>query len=86
MMEAIHRCYEPKVLWIYLPQYPTNHCTLESESDCNYTFKHIGREMMQIAAATSSLAPKPYESRKNHRAIGLAVNKTLTNNLLRQLK
>jgi hypothetical protein len=54
--------------------------------DCNYAFKHIRREMMKVAEATHSLAPEQYGSRKAHRAIDLAVNKTLTNDLLRQLK
>ena len=54
--------------------------------DCNYAFKHIGREMMKIAEATSSLAPEQYGSRRGHKAIDLAVNKTLTYDLLRQLR
>jgi hypothetical protein len=33
---------------------------------------------MKIAEATCSLAPEQYGSRKNHRAIDLAVNKALT--------
>ncbi len=54
--------------------------------DCNYAFKHVGREMMKVAEAIKSLAPEQYGSRKQHRAIDLAVNKTLTYDLLRQLK
>ena len=54
--------------------------------DCNYAFKHIGREMMSLAERTKTLAPEQYGSRQNHRAIDLAVNKTLTNDILRQLK
>jgi hypothetical protein len=54
--------------------------------DCNFAFKHIGKEMMKIAEATNSLAPERYGSRKNHRAIDLAVCKVLTYDLLRQLK
>jgi hypothetical protein len=54
--------------------------------DCNYAFKHVGREMMKIAEQTKSLAPEQYGSRRGHRAIDLAVNKALTYDLLRQLK
>ncbi len=42
--------------------------------------------MMKVAERTNSLALEQYGSRKAHRAIDLAVNKTLTNDLLRQLK
>jgi hypothetical protein len=56
------------------------------EADCYYAFKHIGREMMHTAEATSSMAPEQYGSRKCHKSIDLAVNKSLTNDLLRQLK
>jgi hypothetical protein len=56
------------------------------EVDCNYAFKHIGREMMRQAERTKTLAPEQYGSRKKHRAIDLAVNKALTNDILRQLK
>jgi hypothetical protein len=54
--------------------------------DCNYAFKHIGREMMRLGEQSTSLAPEQYGSRNQHRAIDLAVNKVLTNDLLRQLK
>ncbi len=54
--------------------------------DCNFAFKRIGREMMKVAEATNSLASEQYGSRKNHRAIDLAVCKALTYDLLRQLK
>ncbi len=54
--------------------------------DCNFAFKHIGREMMRIAEMTGSLAPEQYGSQKAYWAIDLATNKTLTNDLLRQLK
>jgi hypothetical protein len=54
--------------------------------DCNYAFKHIGREMMRLAEKTKSLAPEQYGSRKAHKAMDLAVNKALTYDLLRQLK
>jgi hypothetical protein len=54
--------------------------------DCNYAFKHIGKQMMTIAEQAQSLAPEQYGSRKAHRAINLATNKTLTNDILRQLK
>jgi len=54
--------------------------------DCNFAFKHVGRSMMAIAEKTSSLAPEQYGSRKRHKAIDLAVNKSLTFDILRQLK
>jgi hypothetical protein len=54
--------------------------------DCNYAFKHIGQSMMKMAEAASTLAPEQYGSRKGHKTIDLAVNKSLTYDLLRQLK
>ncbi len=54
--------------------------------DANYCFKHIGREMMKNAERHNSLAKEQYGSRKRHRAIDLAVNKVLTNDILRQGK
>jgi len=54
--------------------------------DCNFTFKHVGRTMMNVAEHTKSLAPEQYSSRKKHKAIDLAVNKALTFDILRQLK
>jgi hypothetical protein len=54
--------------------------------DCNFAFKHVGREMMKVAEATHSLAPEQFGSRRHHKAIDLAVNKTLTFDILRQLK
>jgi len=54
--------------------------------DCNFAFKHVGKEMMKIAEQTKSLASEQYGSRKRHRAIDLAVNKALTFDILRQLK
>ena len=36
--------------------------------DCNYAFKHVGREMMKVADSTKSLAPEQYGSRKKHKA------------------
>jgi hypothetical protein len=33
--------------------------------NCNYAFKHIGREMMKIGEKTKSLAPEQYGSRKS---------------------
>jgi hypothetical protein len=54
--------------------------------NCNFAFKHIGRAMMQVAEQTKALAPEQYGSRKGHQAISIATNKSLTNNLLRQLK
>jgi hypothetical protein len=50
--------------------------------DCNFAFKHIGRSMMQVAEQTKALAQEQYGSRKGHRAINLATNKSLTNDLL----
>jgi hypothetical protein len=41
--------------------------------DCNYAFKHIGREMMKLGEKTYSIAPEQYGSRNNHWAIDLAV-------------
>jgi hypothetical protein len=54
--------------------------------DCNYAFKHVGREMMKVAKSTKSLAPEQYGSRKRYKAIHLAVNKALTFDILRQMK
>jgi hypothetical protein len=54
--------------------------------DCNFAFKHIGREMMKVAEQTKSLAPEQYGSRKRHHAIDSAANKALTFDVLRQLK
>jgi hypothetical protein len=54
--------------------------------DCNYAFKHIGREMMKCAEEGNALAMEQYGSRKHHTAIDLVVNKTLTFDILRQLK
>jgi len=42
--------------------------------DCNFAFKHVGKEMMKIA--------EQYGSRKRHRAIDLALNKALTFDIL----
>lgn len=52
--------------------------------DCNYAFKHIGREMIKIAEVMNSLAPEQYGSRRFHKSIDLAVNKALTYDLLWQ--
>jgi hypothetical protein len=54
--------------------------------DGNFAFKHVGHHMMQIAEQTNSLAPEQYGSRKKHKAIDLAINKTLTFDILCQLK
>jgi hypothetical protein len=54
--------------------------------DCNFAFKHVGRSMMRIAKKTKSLATEQYGSRRQHKAIDLAVNKALTFDILRQLK
>ncbi len=54
--------------------------------DCNFAFKHVGREMIWLVEAKNSLAPEQYGSRKVHWAIDLVVNKALTYNLLCQLK
>jgi hypothetical protein len=50
--------------------------------DANYAFKHIGRKMMHNAELHHTLAQEQYGSRKKHRAIDLALNKVLTNDLL----
>lgn len=42
--------------------------------------------MMRIAEKTKSLATEQYGSRRQHKAIDLAVNKALTFDILRQLK
>jgi hypothetical protein len=55
-------------------------------ADCNYVFKHIGRKMMVMAEKTKSLAPEQYGSRKQHKAIDLAVNKALAYDNLQQQK
>jgi hypothetical protein len=54
--------------------------------DANYVFKYIGRVMMKEAEKCNALAPEQFGSRKGHRAIDLATCKTLTYDLLRQLK
>jgi hypothetical protein len=56
------------------------------QPDCNFAFKHVGREMMKTAEEMGALAPEQYGSRKQQRAIDLAVNKVLTNDVLQQLK
>jgi hypothetical protein len=42
--------------------------------------------MMQVAEKTKSLAPEQYGSRKRHKAIDLAVSKSLAFDILRKLK
>jgi hypothetical protein len=32
--------------------------------DCNYAFKHVGREMLKVAETTKALAPEQYGSRQ----------------------
>jgi hypothetical protein len=54
--------------------------------DCNFAFKHVGKQMMWLAESTNTLAEVQYGSRKHHHSINLAVNKTLTFDILRQLK
>jgi hypothetical protein len=56
------------------------------EVDANYCFKHIGRAMMKNVEHHKTMAKEQYGSRKRHRAIDLAVNKVLTNDILRQAK
>jgi hypothetical protein len=51
------------------------------EVDANYCFKHIGRAMMKNAEHHGTIAKEQYGSRKRHRAIDLAVNKVLTNDI-----
>jgi hypothetical protein len=54
--------------------------------DCNFAFKHIGREMMKLGEKTKTIAPEQYGSHNGHHAIDLAVNMVLTNDILCQLK
>jgi hypothetical protein len=54
--------------------------------DCNFAFKHVGRAMMEVPEKTGLLATEQYGSQKNHRAIDLAVNKSLTYDLLKIIK
>jgi hypothetical protein len=56
------------------------------EVDANYCFKHIGRVMMRNGEQHGTIVQEQYGSRKKHRAIDLAVNKVLTNDILRQSK
>jgi hypothetical protein len=56
------------------------------EVDANFCFKHIGREMMKHGEKHGTIAKEQYGSRKSHRAIDLAVNKVLTNDIFRQGK
>jgi hypothetical protein len=56
------------------------------EVDANYAFKHIGRQMMLNSEKHRSIAKEQYGSRKGHKAIDLALNKVLTNDILRQSK
>jgi hypothetical protein len=56
------------------------------EVDANYSFKHIGRQMMLNAERHKTLAKEQYGSCKRHRAIDLALNKVLTNDILHQAK
>jgi hypothetical protein len=53
--------------------------------DCNFAFKHVGREMMRTVEKAKALAPEQNGSQKQHKAIDLAVNKALTFDILRQL-
>jgi hypothetical protein len=60
----------------------SNLCTIcLFHPDCNYAFKYVGCEMMNVAEANAMLAPEKYGSRKHHQAITLAVNKVLTNDI-----
>jgi hypothetical protein len=54
--------------------------------DCNSVFKFIGKEMMKRTKTLGALAPEQFGSRKYHKAIDLAACKTLTYDILRQLK
>lgn len=45
--------------------------------DCNFAFKHVGRQMMFITAENKSLAPLQYGSTKRQRATDLARNKAI---------
>jgi hypothetical protein len=65
----------------------SNLCTIVLfHPDCNYAFKYVGREMMRAAKTNGTFAPEQYGSRKRRRAIDLAVNNILTNDILCQLK
>jgi len=54
--------------------------------DCNFAFKHIGWSMMRVVEKNKSLACEQYGSRRKHRVIDLVVNKSLSYDLLCQLK
>ena len=53
-------------------------------SEFNMNNKKLGRDMMSFAESCRALAPEQFGSRKNHQAILAALNKRLTNDLLRQ--
>jgi hypothetical protein len=43
--------------------------------DCNFTFKHIRREIMKVSERSEFLAPEQYGSHKAHCAIDLVANR-----------
>ncbi len=55
-------------------------------SEFNMNNKKLGRDMMSFAELCRALAAEQFGSRKNHQAILAALNKRLTNDLLRQLR
>lgn len=56
------------------------------QPDCNCAFNFLGQAMMKHAKTPHLLAPEQYGSWKNYRSIDLAMNKTITYDLLRQTK
>ena len=54
-------------------------------SEFNMNNKKLGQDMMSFAKLCRALAAEQFGSRKNHQAILAALNKQLTNDLLRQL-
>jgi hypothetical protein len=56
------------------------------QPDCNYAFKFLDREMMKNAERYGTIAPEQFGSRQKHIAFNLAVNKVVTNDILRQTK
>jgi hypothetical protein len=53
-------------------------------ADFNFMIKIIGRRVMQNAERAKSLAFEEFGSRKQKSSIGIAVNKQLTTDILRQ--
>jgi hypothetical protein len=55
-------------------------------AEFNMNNKKLGRDMMSFTKLCRALAAEQFGSRKNHQAILAALNKRLTNDLLRQLR